>query len=357
MPSLQISPTVAGSGCGSRHAVKPDQLELLYGYRRLVPLYGVDHWLNIERFNVNCSRGSRLSASQQRYIFVQQPFLDPEFRCVRSTDNDVERIHFILTLAGRHETFDRFMQGFEALILTQCGDTVALVVVQFHEVGHTDEVAARIAAAQSRFPDADIRLERLRGKFSRGIGLQRGAELFQQDALLVFIDVDFRISSDAVRRIRMNTVRGRQVYYPIIYSQYNDRWTAAAAAASGIELDASDLFDDNVGYWRHSGFGILAVYNEDFLKVGGFDLDLIGWGLEDVRLFERFIAHNVTVFRAPDVGFVHVFHETVCDSNTVAKQRYEMCLGAKRSSLASAKVLASYVRATPEIYWRNVTYR
>jgi chondroitin sulfate synthase len=345
----------AVGNCGSRLAVVVDRRTLLYGYRRILPMYGVDYMLNIHRVNEGCTNDVKIWTRRRHFLVAQQHFLEPEFRSGPSTSDVVERVHFILPLAGRHETFRRFMDNFEITFLARDGDTVALAIVLFYEARQTDQITERIATTRSRFPNADIRLELMSGNFTRGGGLQRGAALFERDALLVFIDVDFRIHHDVLRRVRLNTIKGRQVYYPIVYSEYNTRWTADVAAASGIELNSSNVFDSNIGYWRRSGYGILAVYNGDFINAGGFDLNIRGWGFEDVQLVEAFIARNMSVFRAPDVGLVHVFHETVCDANVLAKRQYKMCLGVRQSTLASAKVLASYVRATREIYRRNVT--
>jgi len=111
-------------------------------------------------------------------------------------------------------------------------------------------------------------------------------------------------------------------------------------------------FDNDVGYWRQSGYGILSVYNSDFLDTGGFDLEIRGWGREDVDLVDRFIARNVSVFRVVDTGLVHIFHSISCDPSLDAAQ-YQMCLGSKAHSYASVKKLASFIRSTPEIYRHN----
>jgi len=353
------------------------QASVAHGYRRLNPLLGVNYRFNLGAYDSRRSydkgRPPYSAAIPKRTISVFQPFLEPEFRTVTvSTENSInpfrprhERVNFILPLAGRYHTFRRFMDSFEALCLnSETFGTVTLTVVLFDEAGEVEEIECRIDVAKSRYPGIDIRIERVTKRaFSRGAGLQRGARLFPPDALLVFIDVDFRIRSEFIRRVRLNTVRRKQIYYPIVFSHYNPRFTSGILAAprfgrhSASDAFNSSSFNDDVGYWRHFGYGILAAYNEDFIEAGGFDLSINGWGLEDVRLFERFVARNVTVFRAPDVGLFHDFHETACDRNAFDENRYRMCLGTRQSTLASARVLAEYVRATPEIYRRNEAHR
>jgi chondroitin sulfate synthase len=322
-----------------------DYKDLLYGYRRFNPVYGPDYMLDLLLVYRKFKGKRKMTVPVRRHAYLQQPFLEPEFR--RSdviARQSLERVHFILPLAGRYKTFLRFMDNFEESCLSRENDTIALAVVLFDEAGEANEIMARIAVTRSRYPHADIRLEHVPGAFSRGIGLQRGAELFSRDALLVFMDVDMYINYDVIRRIRMNTVRGRRVYYPIVFSQYDPQMTGISGSLNS--------FDNDVGYWRHSGFGIIAVYGSDFFNTGGFDLEIRGWGREDVELFERFIARNMSVFRAVDIGLVHIFHSIACDPLLEAAQ-YQMCLGSKSHSYGSVKRLAAYVRSTPEIYRRK----
>ena len=93
--------------------------------------------------------------------------------------------------------------------------------------------------------------------FSRGSGLRIGAEyagkheqqLQEQqqqspedadtaaaaggqtdDPLLFFADVDVRFKLDFLHRCRLNTRRGKSVYFPIVFSLYRDkvRWKKCA---------------------------------------------------------------------------------------------------------------------------------
>jgi len=180
------------------------------------------------------------------------------------------------------------------------------------------------------------------GQFSRGAGLQQAARLLPRHAVMFFVDVDIQFTTDVVRRVRLATDLGRSAYYPVVFSQYD------TAMATGTN------FSSGAGCWRQFGYGIAAVYNADFMDAGGFDLDIRGWGREDIDLVERLLARNVSVFRAVDPGLIHVFHAKNCDPSLDAPQ-YQMCLGSKASSFASVETLSDYVRHTPEIYHRTET--
>jgi chondroitin sulfate synthase len=101
-------------------------------------------------------------------------------------------------------------------------------------------------------------------------------------------------------------------------------------------------FDTDSGYWRQFGFGIVCVYNSDLRRVGGFDTSIIGWGKEDVDLYEKFIKSNITIFRTVDPGLVHVFHRIECDSS-LSDEQMIMCLGSKSTSISSQRVLANLI--------------
>lgn len=52
-----------------------------------------------------------------------------------------------------------------------------------------------------------------------------------------------------------------------------------------------DIFDlsQKEGFWREYGFGMVSLYQSDFATSGGFDMNLHGWGMEDVHLVTNFI--------------------------------------------------------------------
>lgn len=67
-----------------------------------------------------------------------------------------------------------------------------------------------------------------------------------------------------------------------------------------------------------------------------------GWGKEDVDLFERLLK-VVQVFRAPDPGLIHIYHESnQCDQSLSPEQR-RMCEGSKLNTFGSKESLARFL--------------
>ena len=101
-------------------------------------------------------------------------------------------------------------------------------------------------------------------------------------------------------------------------------------------------YSDELGYWRIYSFGQVSVYKSDFTLVGGFDTGIKGWGKEDVNFFERVLNSTLSVFRAPDPGLIHLYHDINCDTK-LPHDQYKMCLGTKWLTSGSQKKLSNII--------------
>lgn len=368
-----------------------DFKEILYGYSRVNPLHGPDYILDLLLVYKKFKGKRKMTVPVRRHAYLQQSFLEvqfkeeglptiPQLKQLQSgihepvkmahlrekdsaLDGDLEkavegipytRVNFILPLCGRYKTFLQFMHNFEDVCLKK-NENVSLVVMLFRsdQDDRSEETISFIHTLQEKYPDFKLKVVSIQGTFSRGVALQRGSVLHAEDDLLFFIDVDMYVHPDTLQRIRLNTVEGKSVYYPIVFSQYDPQLVCEKDNSSVCSPRVTPFaFDSQSGSWRLFGYGIAAMFNSDFRRVGGFDLDIKGWGKEDVGLAEKFIAFNMSVFRSADVGLVHIFHSKMCDPNLDPAQ-YQMCLGSKAASYASTEKLANFVYKTLEIYHRN----
>ncbi|CAH0399323.1 unnamed protein product [Chilo suppressalis] len=290
------------------------------------------------------------------------------------------KIHFILPLAGRQEVFGRFMKNYEDIVL-KTDEAVSLIVVLYLDNKNPMDYQ-NSQGLVNYYKDAyakDIQTV-LMGTttFSRGAALTEGLKLVPEDGLVFFIDVDMMFNFNSLRRIRINTIKFNQVYFPIVFSEYNPEVvngedfnkfkdesfvvnsdlgryvvTSESEVKSNrelINLKYSKEISDDYGYFRQYGFGILSIYKCDFHRVGGFNLNIKGWGLEDVELFETLIKSNLTVYRVADDSLVHIFHSVDCDKN-LEKSQFLMCLGTKASTFGSEKHMTYYMLNHPELLW------
>jgi chondroitin sulfate synthase len=209
---------------------------------------------------------------------------------------------------------------------------------------------------QQKYPLSRTYIVPSSGSFARAEALELGAAKYDDevDNLLFLVDVDMVFTSRTLYRIRTNTVRGKQVYFPIVFSEYDPNFSYERATT----LRNHFVLDQNSGYWRQFGYGIVSVYKSDFKSVGGFDTGIRGWGKEDVDLFDKFVsvAANFSVFRAADPQLTHVFHIVDCDPKLDDAQ-LSMCRGSRADTYGSVLTLAQYIYNRKDQIFKFAKYR
>ncbi|KAI5722967.1 hypothetical protein M8J76_016297 [Diaphorina citri] len=377
--------------------------ELLYGYYRENPLHGADYILDL-LLVYKKYRGRKMTVPVRKHAYVQQQFTGLEIRemvedlastelrppstsaeetaAVNSDDviydtmarNQGRRskrqkktvINFIMGLSGRVDTFHRFIDNFERVCLQADGQVKLYIVLFPNTNGNTGNTNGNTVDTNGNSVNRTMTLvNALNEKYPRRIS---ASQVRYPHDLLFFIDVDILFTAHALERIRRNTLRARQVYFPVVYSQYDP----ALVYSSNAAPDHYRISEEG-GYWRTFGFGIAACYKTDFDKVGGFDSSISGWGKEDVDLFDKFVrggpapsgvenplrgtgapsSPGPRIFRAPDPDLVHVYHAATCDKQSLGGSQYTMCVNSRADTLASRQVLAGFVARNREHFVRR----
>lgn len=306
-----------------------------------------------------------------------------------------------MALAGRFTTFQRFLNNYEEVrhkllfylnrfecslllplsfsciqlkfqvCLRSPSANTELLTVFFDEPISLEPFMDEILKIKKTFPKAIINHISLNGNFSRGKALDiaaRSSHINGND-IIFFVDVDMTFQKETLDRVRRNTILHRQVYFPIVFSQYDPN----RVQYSSIPYSNDNILGYESGFFRQFGFGICAIYKSDILNpnINGFNTDITGWGLEDVKLLERIIKLNqnkpsqllntadgndepssvllndqnvkpkmLSVFRSPDDTLIHIFHPINCDK-TLEESQYQMCQGTKANTLGSYKLIES----------------
>ncbi|XP_049837336.1 chondroitin sulfate synthase 1 [Schistocerca gregaria] len=381
--------------------------EILYGYHRVNPMYGAEYILDLLMVYKKY-RGRKMTVPVRRHVYLQQQFtglqiretvdgeevqsllqeeneasveelqgLQKSFRDAfengllkigesfpflfgsRTSDKSQsirdKKINFILPLSGRFNTFKRFMSVFEEVCLMN-EEAVSLIIILFpsDKENRLNDTVTLVQKLQGRYNNADLTIYPVLDTFARAIALEIGTAHCKDDDLIFFIDVDMVFTSAALERIRINTIQGKQAYFPIVFSEFDP---SVVYSEEGLVSSPNHFrITEDSGYWRQYGFGIASVYKSDLRRIGGFDTSIRGWGKEDVDLFDKFIlaAKNISVFRAVDPHLIHVFHIVDCDPN-LEEAQLEMCKKTRADTYGGVHQLARYIYSHPDIvqYARN----
>ena len=238
-----------------------------------------------------------------------------------TTVSNQEKVYFLITLYGRWENFNRFLRYFNKI------SNAHLIVALFGKRHLDFELLTkddRISVIS--FPEGL--------SFSRGIGLNRAAQFVDSnfktdshDPLLFIADVDLIFDASMVDRIRKNT-RKRECYFPIFFSEY----VPNSKHEESIPID--ERITESRGFWRYFSYGMASIYLSDFVKTGGYDENIKGWGLEDLDFVNKILNKKIQVFKAPDKGLFHIWHDKICDKKLSSKQ-YKSCIGSRSEHLVN----------------------
>ncbi|KAM8924510.1 chondroitin sulfate N-acetylgalactosaminyltransferase 2 [Pelodytes ibericus] len=264
-------------------------------------------------------------------------------------------INIIVPLSGRTEAFAQFVQNFREVCIQQDKRTY-LTVVYFGYEG-LSEVRRILNTLESETGFHNYTLIPLKEEFNRGRGLEVGAHTWDKgEVLLFFCDVDIYFSSGFLDTCRLNAKAGKKVFYPVVFSLYNPAIVYANQEVTP-PVEQQLVHKKDSGFWRDFGFGMTCQYRSDFLTIGGFDLEVRGWGGEDVHLYRKYLHGDLIVVRTPVPGLFHLWHEKQCVDELTPEQ-YRMCIQSKAMNEASHPHLGMLVfRDEIEAHLRKQAYR
>jgi chondroitin sulfate synthase len=267
--------------------------QLLNGYRRFDPLRGEEYILDIELVTVLKVNKRHQTVTNSIRFEAVKPFAN--LRLLSNTlYSNQQTIYFVLPLTQFGERFRKFVQNLIDAGWSKSGESVCLLIVWFTTKGselEVDGLKQFIIDVQRSHPQANIQLMEAAGEFSRGLGLDLASLQLRNDSLLFFCDVDVTFTHAFLQRCRLNSIRGHQVYYPMVFAQYKSS-LVHRHAPSGVNDNEINKY---TGYWVYYGYGMACMYNEDYRRVGGFDLSIRGWGGEDVDLYTKHVKSDLKV--------------------------------------------------------------
>lgn len=190
---------------------------VINGYRRLDPLRGQEYVLDLELSQLT----SKNLRTKLLHIDSVKPFQKLQIVKQKGVSKKV-KIHFILPIAKVGKRFKKFIDHFENTCL-KTNENVALRIVLFtaEDILSSQYVKNTITALKKKYTGSDLTIIERGGQFSRGLGLHLGVEHLSDRNLMYFCDVDVIFTSSFLNRCRHNSVQNEQVYYPLVFAQYD----------------------------------------------------------------------------------------------------------------------------------------
>lgn len=330
------------------------------GFYRVTPFEGYEYDLFFKYKNKCCSM-----------ITINKPVKSLEIKASNLLDvvandnqNNKEIINFIVPLWGdRLNAFKLFLNLFELVVIRQDNGFSTLTFVFLYNESSVDQQNLK-SLYEKHILDFKIKTNFNNIKFisvnsdahSRAKALEIGVETCcnyfennnQNNELLFFCDVDIVFTQKFLDLCRYNTEKSKKVYYPILFSFYNKNLTDKlnnidykpnTSPINGSILSINLTINVNTGFWRDFGFGMTCQYKSDFLKVNGFyDFkQLNSWGDEDLFLYRKYVnnINGIKIVRQITPFIYHLYHEKICNQNSLNHTVYQHCLESKILNEAS----------------------
>ncbi len=259
-----------------------------YGYLKVNPKYGVQYQLSLSVKTPHGPLRFPWNPPKPTHHWAQE---DQAFSAIQGriqADINRQTVHFIVPLREKYEELRRFLASVKEALLIQ-NEPIAVVVVYFPETSSPTKHIEHINELKLEFPETRIIWLQLPGEFNRAKALQKGAEHLGDDSLLFFADIDLVFRREFVYRCRGNTIRGKQVYMPLMFGQYKPE----VAYFNKTRPETNFVYTKSAGRWRIYSYGPVCIYGSDVMAVGGLNTNINGWGKEDTDFASRVTKHGL----------------------------------------------------------------
>ena len=301
------------------------------GYVKHNPLVGNEYIIDAKYAEINHPSNSFIDR-----VRLLQP-LQTGFVVKPSKENKEEKINVVVPVYGVTERCSEFLNMYENTVLkSDFTELIHLVFVTFGEQD-IEKVKSKVTPLLQMYPKAEITIVRGEGNFSRARALDQGMMTLNNEDLVFFCDVDMEIHQNFFTRCRRNAIRGKMVYYPEVFKMYHPKFVG------GHKNDAKKKISRSKGHWGSYAFGMLCIYKSDYVKIGGLNTKMMGWGGEDVDFFEKVLRSKIEILRAPDIGLIHKWHPRKCPRHKLTDSNFKQCLSSRAEALADRRQLAYYL--------------
>ena len=241
-------------------------------------------------------------------------------------------VHIVINI-GKQADLGLFVQTYESVCIRNKLKT------HLHVVYFGTEEAARqqIVELVSRHPSKAISsYEIMARKFSPSNGYRHVSEKLAGDDLLLLMDYHFIFTKEFIEHVQLNTVKGQQAYFPILFSLYKPELVSRYAPKSLEAVISADS-----GFFLRYNYQAVAVYNSDYDTIRNVELNSTSSASrnDDVIFVDKALVSGIYVFRALEPYLRRDYRPRTCDS--LSGSAHTACMNSKVDSIGSKKILGS----------------
>lgn len=151
---------------------------------------------------------------------------------------------------------------------------------------------------------------------------------------LLLMKLGLTFTSEFLDHCRLNTVRGKQVFFPVPFSLYNTALSAKYIAGPSLGY---------AGFFLHHSYEVACVYTSDYLA------NARPLPQNKLQLVDQLIFSNLYVMRALEPHLLRPYEYGRC--NVLNGQQKKDCILSQVEAIGSKKLLASLVATSYQLDW------
>lgn len=239
-------------------------------------------------------------------------------------------VHLIVN-AGKTADLTDFVRMYERVCINNALPTHLHVVMFGREGG----ARLQLAELVGRHPTESISsYELMEGVFSHAGGYQHVASKLQHDDLMVLLDYHFTFTSKFIWHVQMNTVKGQQAYFPILFSFYKTDLVRHYVDKSLLSTISADT-----GFFLRYNYQVVAIFKCDFDKVTLNRNESPSSKNDDVKFLDKALSSDIYVMRALEPSLWRQYLSRSCDR--LSGTSYTSCMNSKADAIGSKKMLGN----------------
>jgi len=323
-----------------------ENIQLLNGYRRFDPLRGMEYTLDLSIRDTLSGKDKVCRIELVRPLgkveMVPMPYV-----------TESTRVNIVLPVSM--ETKDEVVSFLDMYAHTclDAGDNANLFVVFLYEHGdpHGDTdpfsvIKSMIAYYESKYLNgARMSWTSLKGVSTPVSSITLADAVSERhipSTLLFFCTAAMQLSVELLNRVRMNTIQGWQVFFPVGFWQFKPSLVYKSKPyPTNIEISKE------VGHFDSLITDHMSFYNSDYSLARK---NMVSTGNHLSEIYDIFLKHSsLHVLRAVEPALRLRFHEHICGNEPdsaifdLNREKYYRCLQSRADGLASRSQLAMLI--------------